>query len=180
MRPQNASQKTARPEKQYQKAALVSVSVLALSALPFLSAYGQTLKASCPQNFKVGEHAACGTGSLRINPDGSVSTAACIVTLTNPDPGKCTVSVTGGTATRDVIVSVTQASIFLSATGQQVTVDDFRLQDTAKTMTGTKVTYTPAEITAPVNIDVGGRLNFSNNQPSGIYTGKLSVKAVFN
>lgn len=156
-----------------------------LSTLTFLAwttkdLSAQTLNTSCAQNLQIGEHVACSIGTLRIRPNGTTVITGCLAVLTVPQAGQCTVSVTGGAATRDVIVDFPTQPVNISFGGNNVSMNNFRLEKTATTGTAATITLTTAEITAPVVFDVGATASFGDNQAAGTYTGGVTIRARFN
>ncbi len=155
---------------------LVSVSTLALSAAYGLPAHAQ-LQISCAQNFFVGEHDACSTGTLVIDPDGSTTLSGCLVTENPPNAAQCKLSTAGPGPTRDVTVQFKTSAVFITAGGSQAKVVSFRMSPVGTTVTGAKFTFTPTQVTNTVTLDVGGTLQFSAGQAIGVYTGTVSIVA---
>jgi hypothetical protein len=159
-----------------QRFILVTVSAVALSA-----AYGNLAMAQlildCPQRLQVGSHNACSNGTLVINPDGSTQLTGCLATFNTPEPGQCVLSTGGVPPTRNVVVSFTTNSIFINGGGPQAGIDNFRMQPVGVATPQAQFTFTPLEVANTVTLDIGGRLNFSNNQAIGNYTGQVQITA---
>lgn len=158
---------------------LVGVCALALAALPSNKAFGQAVQLTCPDRLDVGDHIACGTGTLRINPDGSTNLVGCLVQEAAPDPGSCQVRVTGGLATRNVKVSFDAPTVTVQKGADQFIVNQLKMQERGQPSTAAQLTFTPLEMTSFVTIDFGGTMSFSGGQPAGNYSGDLIINADF-
>lgn len=158
------------------KTALISISALALAA-PYGKNAAAQVMLNCAQRLAVGVHNACGNGSLVINPDGSTSLTGCLAILTPPQPGQCILSTGGVPPASNVVVSFTTNSIFIDGGGPQAQVDNFRMQPVGVPTPKAQYTFTPTEVSNTVTLDIGGRLNFSNGQVIGNYTGQVSITA---
>lgn len=168
--------------KKIKRALLFSASsiVVSLSLLVPQNTYGQNINVGCAQLFSVGEHIACSVGTLRIRPNNTTVITGCLSTLTAPQAGQCTVSVTGAAPTRDVVVEFPTTPINITDAPNSASVNIFRLEKTTAAGTAAAITYTPGQITAPVVLNVGGTLSFVDNQPDGMYSGGVNIRARFD
>lgn len=155
----------------------VAVSALALCALYGSPALAQIV-INCPSGLDIGNHAACSSGSLVINPDGSTSLTGCLVTEIAPQIGQCLLSTGGVPLTRSVRVDFTRSTSFIKFGGKDAKVNNFRLQPTTATAPAAHFTFTPAQVGAGILMNVGGTLHFTDGQALGSYTGTIGVEAV--
>lgn len=159
---------------------LVSVSALALSSMPLGKANAQNINIACATDIDIGQNVACGTGNIIIRPDGGILQNGCIVSVSPPSRARCQMSVTGAAPTRSVVVDMDPTPIAAIAGGTQVTLDTFRLQKDGQIGSANQLTYTTAELTAAVTINVGATMRFTDQQPKGVYVGNIGINANFN
>lgn len=169
----------------FKKDVLVRVSALALLAAPcpFSSARAQNLQISCGNNIFLGELIASGcAGGYVISPDGNHQNNGCLIVNSAAQAGSCIISVTGGTATKSAAVSFTKAAFLPGHTkmATSVRMDTLRMKLRSQPTIFTKITLgVTALLATKITIDVGGTLDYSNMQPSGSYSGKVSVVVDF-
>ena len=164
---------------------LVRVSALAVLAAPawITSARAQNLKLTCKQPIDIGNIIATNcAGSYVISPDGvHKNVGGCLVVNSAAQAGSCELSVTGGAATKSAVVAFTKADFLLSAAQAftSVKMDSLRMKLRDETTIVTKLTLGTPTLASKVTIDIGGTLNFDNNQSAGSYSGQVSVSANF-
>lgn len=166
--------------RKYKKALVFGASALALSLFPIRPGLAQVVNVGCSQNLQTGGHVACSAGTLRIRPNGTTVVTGCLATLSAPQAAQCTISVTGGVATRNVIVDFPTQPVNITGGGGTATLNDFKLEKTTTAGTAASLTYTPLQIAAPVNVNVGTTMTFSDKQTAGAYTGGVNIRARFN
>lgn len=160
------------------KARLVAVSALALRAACFAGPAWAQITLVCNQVFDVGEHVACGNGSLTIHPDGSTTPGGCLVTTAPPHPGRCILTTGGIAPTRNVVVKFTSPVMTIKAGGGgKATVNFLKMMPTTSTAPKAQYTFSPTEVGKGITLDIGGRLNFSTGQALGAYAGQVSISA---
>ena len=155
---------------------MIAVSALAASALHGGRAAAQ-IAVTCSQPFYMGQNQACGTGTMQVSPNGGISTSGCIARGIDADPGRCIVTNSGPAPTRNVVVDFPVAAYTASGGGDNVTVNNLRLQAVGATVVAPQLTFTPTEITNTVTVNVGGTINFTQGQAFGSYNGAITVRA---
>ena len=158
----------------------VSSLAMAVSATIGFASSVEAQHIACPQTLDVGRHVSCSSGSLRINPDGTVSPSGCLLTEAEPLPGVCYISTTAP-ITRDV--TVTFPATFINLTngmGQTVRLDRLRMQNRAGGPPSPNLLLDRTDVSNTVTIDIGGDLSFSDNQSVGNYSGSLAVSATLD
>lgn len=167
---------SARRKKSRQKTVLVTISTLALSAVSYMTARAQ-VKVTCSQKLYVGSHAACGTGSLVINPDSSTMLSGCLVSSAPPQPGRCRVFSSPLAPTASVVVTFTNTSINIVSGTDTAKVDGFVMQHSGAATPKTQFTFTPTEVSNTVTLDIGGTFHFNKGLALGTYTGNVTISA---
>ena len=165
---------------------LVRVSALALLYAPayVVSARAQTLKITCTQNIDIGNLIASGcAGKYVIAPTGATSdTAACLIVNNAGSPGRCSIKVTGGKATKSatVIFAKTAFTMVNSKDGNIATMKSLLMQVRSDTPAATKLTLGTSTLSKKVVLDIGGTVHHDNMETGGTYSGKVSISVNFN
>lgn len=133
---------------------------------------------NCSQGFDFGVFVANCNSSITIQADvgGTVVSDSCFLPLSGTVQGPaCTINTAPGPATRSVRVTVSVASLGLTNGGTgAMTLDNFMIQ-TASGSQAAPVTFGPTALNDTITANIGGRLNFSTQQPSGSYDNSITI-----
>lgn len=133
---------------------------------------------SCPTNLNFGQHVACGTGRYSIRPNGTSNTiSGCLVNIAAAQPGRCIISTGGVAPTKTVKVSFTDNTITMGGPGDTAVVKRFRMAENGSNTEKTTLTFSPAAIINTVTINIGGHMQFNQNQVRGSYAATNRVVA---
>lgn len=157
---------------------IVSVSVFALTGFYTASAFAQVI-VNCSQGLFVGKIVQCSDNAkLVIDPDGGTSVTSGCMVLTGPaKAAQCVVSTGGVPPTKSVRVDFSKTFVNIINGGNQVRVDDFKMQYTATVPAASKFTFAPTDISNTVTLDIGGTVNVTTTQGLGTYTGNITIRA---
>jgi hypothetical protein len=149
-------------------AAMVALSMLAVTTLFPEKAFAQTVNCNEPMDF--GEIFSCaGTGTVTIHPeDGSPTTyGGCISSAGAPTSfGRC--FITQSFPTRPVQISVASATINVTAGANNMSLDDFNIVTNAG---GAATTITSLFVSVPI----GATLHVGSGQTAGSYSGSFTL-----
>lgn len=166
---------------------MVKVSALAVLSAPFPigSARAQNLQISCNQDIRFGRLIAPGcNGKYILSPGGTRNdTAACLIINSVGNPGKCTVKVTGGAATKSALATFKQSFFTILGTmGGSARFNDLLMRLRSQpTTAATKLTIGTLTLNKGTRtLEIGGTLNYNASQTAGSYSGKVSVNIDFN
>lgn len=156
---------------------MVAVSVFAVKGLWAVPVFAQ-VAINCAVGLGLGVSAQCSsTAVLVINPDGSsMVTSGCLAITSPVKAGQCVISATGP-LTKNVRVDFAKTFVDINNGTKQVHVDSLKMQYTPTVAAASKFTFTPAEISNTVTINIGGTAHIGTSQGLGIYTGNITVRA---
>lgn len=163
-----------KKKKNRKKIVALSAAVLSLSGAPG-DAMAQ-LTVVCTNRFYAGQHAACGNGSLTVQPDSGTNLNGCLISISPPEVARCKVSALA-LPSRNVVVNFTAPNFTINGGGSSAIVDRLRMEPTSGGGSQLQYTLTPTAVLNTVTLNVAGRVKFDNNQPGGTYTGQISIKA---
>lgn len=143
---------------------LVHLSVATLALMSTMDTKAQSL--NCFDNLIFGEIMTCGTpGTVTVNPDNSTATS-CVAANAPFSRARCIA--TQGFPFRPMQIQITSPTFTINSGANTMSVTDFNVIGNAVGPTTT--------ITAPfVSIPIGATLNVGGTQPSGTYTGTLTI-----
>lgn len=159
--------------KKKQEKILITLSAIALNASYIDPALAVSASLSCPQSLIFGGYVPCSSASPAVlrPSDGQVNTSGGCAAPT-PDPAnnaRC--FVTQSFPFSSIQISVTPATVTLSAGTKNMTVKSFNIITDSG---GPSASVTP---TAFVSVPIGATLNIGANQTPGNYSGSFTVNA---
>jgi hypothetical protein len=154
--------------------AMVRLSLVVAGMMPLSEAMAQ-IDIAC-QPIQYGSLADCGGGKVTVTPGGAVSTKGCIALLGTPQPGICKATgITSTTGSVEFKLSAKSVNISAGANSMVVSKLNIGTANGGRTYTYNSTTITGTQISAPI----GARLNVSNPQPQGSYSGSLIMTVTF-
>lgn len=157
------------------RAIMVALSSLAMM-VPVKPAFSN-FSINCTRNFNMGNAVRCSGGRVWVNPDGSVASKTGCGTLTSTIlPGRCIIARTGAPLTKNVIMDFPTLTKNITRGADILKVSLLRMSYTGQPTPKASVVLTPAEISATVTMNIGGRINFVGGETLGIYQGQIVVR----